>query len=141
MNLWTAESNIKQRSVQQSTISAHELSYDFLRIRSIFKGKMYCLSLVAVSVAVNVEALTILTGKNSFIQFSTRMAAWLLLTFFICLHNQLSLCVLLSFIKEYKCLKNVINQIHTKNEWLLLSLRKFKNRKIKNLFLNFRYFH
>ena len=133
MNLWTVESNIKQRSVQQSTISAPELSYDFLRIRSIFKGKMYCLSLVAVSVAVNVEALTI--------QFSTRMAAWLLLTFFICLHNQLSLCVLLSFIKEYKCLKNVINQIHTKNEWLLLSLRKFKNRKIKNLFLNFRYFH
>ena len=133
MNLWTAESNIKQRSVQQSTISAPELSYDFLRIRSIFKGKMYCLSLVVVSVAVNVEALTI--------QFSTRMAAWLLLTFFICLHNQLSLCVLLSCIKECKCLKNVINQIHTKNEWLLLSLRKFKNRKIKNLFLNFPYFH
>ena len=34
--------------------------------------------------------LTILAGKNCFTQFSTRMAAWLLLTFFICLHNQLS---------------------------------------------------
>ena len=133
--------NIKQRSVQQSTISAHELSYDLLRIWNIFKITLYCLSLAAVNVAINVEALTILTGKNSFIQFSKGMAAWLLLTFFICLHNQLSLCVLLSFIKEYKCLKNVINQIHTKNEWLLLSLRKFKNRKIKNLSLNFRYFH
>ena len=36
------------------------------------------------------EPLTILTGKNCFIQYSTRMAGWLLLTFFIYLHNQLS---------------------------------------------------
>ena len=35
-----------------------------------------------------------------------RMAAGLLLIFFICLHNQL---------------KNVIHQINSKNEWLLLS--------------------
>ena len=28
--------------------------------------------------------------KLCFIQFSTRMASWLLLTFLICLHNQLS---------------------------------------------------
>ena len=35
---------------------------------------------------------------------------WLLLTFFICLRNQLS-----SF-------KNVIHQIDSKNEWLLLSI-------------------
>ena len=35
---------------------------------------------------------TKLTGKNCFTQFSTRMAAWLLLTFFICLHIQLSSC-------------------------------------------------
>ena len=30
------------------------------------------------------------TGKNCFTQFSTRMAVALLLTFFRCLHNQLS---------------------------------------------------
>ena len=35
--------------------------------------------------------LTILTGKDwCFTQFSTGMAGWLLLIFFICLHNQLS---------------------------------------------------
>ena len=50
------------------------------------------------------------------------MAAWLLLTFFICLHNQLSSIHSLSGIKEYKCLKNVIHQIDSKNEWLLLSV-------------------
>ena len=58
--------------------------------------------------------------KLCFTQFSTRMAAWLLLTFFICLHNQLSSIHSLSGIKEYKCLKNVIHQIDSKNEWLLL---------------------
>ena len=40
---------------------------------------------------------------------------WLLLTFFICLHNQL---ILLS----YRCLKNMIYQVGSKNEWLLLSV-------------------
>ena len=35
-------------------------------------------------------------GKN-FIQFSTRMDGWLLLTFFMCLHNQLS-CIVHSII-------------------------------------------
>ena len=35
--------------------------------------------------------LWILTGKNCFIQFSTRMASLLLLTFSICLHNQSSI--------------------------------------------------
>ena len=52
------------------------------------------------------------------------MAGWLLLTLLMCLHNQIS-----SFIhsihsiityKEYRCLKNVIHQIDSKNEWLLL---------------------
>ena len=33
--------------------------------------------------------LTILTGKNYFIQLNTKMTGWLLLTFLICLHNQL----------------------------------------------------
>ena len=36
------------------------------------------------------DVLTILIGKDCcFTQFSTGMAGWLLLTFFICLHNQL----------------------------------------------------
>ena len=34
--------------------------------------------------------LTTLTEKSFFTQFSTRTFAWLLLTFFKCLHNQLS---------------------------------------------------
>ena len=49
--------NIKQRSVQQSTISAHELPYEFLRILSIFRGNFYCLSLAIVAVDINVETL------------------------------------------------------------------------------------
>ena len=49
--------NIKQRSVQQSTISAHELPYEFLRILSIFRGKFYCLSLATVAVDINVKTL------------------------------------------------------------------------------------
>ena len=51
--------------------------------------------------------------KRCFTQLSTMVAAWLLLTFFICLHNQLSsvnlfsytqlsYVHLLSYIKEYK---------------------------------------
>ena len=36
------------------------------------------------------NSLTILTGKNCFTQFTTGMAAWLLLTFLVCSHNQLS---------------------------------------------------
>ena len=50
--------------------------------------------------------------KLYFIQFSTKMAAWLLLTFFIFLHNQLSSIHSI----KYRCLKNVIHQIHSKNE-------------------------
>ena len=49
--------NIKQRSVQQSTISAHELLYEFLGILSIFRGNFYCLSLTTVAVDINVETL------------------------------------------------------------------------------------
>ena len=48
-----------------------------------------------------------------------RTLTWLLLTFFLSLHNQF-LHFLLSHIKEYRCLKNVTQQID-KNEWLLLS--------------------
>ena len=49
--------NIKQRSVQQSTISVHELPNELLRILSIFRGKFYCLSLVTAAVDINVETL------------------------------------------------------------------------------------
>ena len=49
--------NIKQRSVQQSTISAHELPYEFLRILRIFRGKFSCLSLTTVAADINVETL------------------------------------------------------------------------------------
>ena len=48
--------NIKQRSVQQFTIFAHELLYEFLRTLSIFREKFYCLSL-ATSADINVESL------------------------------------------------------------------------------------
>ena len=59
--------------------------------------------------------------KMCFTRLNERMAAWLLLTVFICLHNQFSLYVLLSRIKECRCLKKVIHQIDCKNEWLLVS--------------------
>ena len=49
--------NLKQKSFQQSTISAYELPYEFLRIQSIFRGNFYCLSLATVAVDVNVETL------------------------------------------------------------------------------------
>ena len=62
--------------------------------------------------------LTILTGKDwCFTQFSTGMAGWLFLIFFICLHNQLS--SIHSIISNF--LKNVIHQIDSKNGWLLHS--------------------
>ena len=49
------------------------------------------------------------------------MASWLPLTFFICLHNELSSLHSITRIKEYRCLRNMIHQIDSKNEWLLLS--------------------
>ena len=48
---------------------------------------------------------------------NTRTLTWLLLIFFLSLHNQF-LHFLFSHIKEYRCLKNVTHQID-KNEWLL----------------------
>ena len=48
--------NIQQRSAQQSTIYAHELSYYFLRILSIFWGK-YCLRLATAALDINMEPL------------------------------------------------------------------------------------
>ena len=70
----------------------------------------------------SLSGLTILKGKNCFTQFSTRIDAWLLLTFFICLQNQLSsIHSILLINKECRCLKNVLHQIDSKNECLLLS--------------------
>ena len=60
LKIWTYELlliNIKQKSVQQSTISAYELPYRFLRILSIFRGTLYFLSLATVVVDINVETL------------------------------------------------------------------------------------
>ena len=48
---------IKQRSVQQSNFSPHELPYEFLKILSIFRGNFYCLNLATVAVDINVETL------------------------------------------------------------------------------------
>ena len=70
----------------------------------------------------HVAALMTLTGKTcvvlNSVQKFIKMQGWLLLTFFICLHNQLILLIPLL----YRCLKNVIDQIHSKNKWLLLSV-------------------
>ena len=60
------------------------------------------------------------------------MAAWLLLTFLICLHNQLSSIHYVPRIKEYRCLKNEIHQIDGQNEWLLLLASSLR----QNLTLN-----
>ena len=49
----------------------------------------------------------------------TEIEAWLLLTFFLSLNNQL-IPVIMPHIKEYRCLKYVIHQID-RNEWLLVS--------------------
>ena len=65
-------------------------------------------------------ALTLFTGKNCFIQFSTRMVGWLLLTFQKCLHNQLSSIKHCMTRLRVQMFKNVISQIDNKNEWLLL---------------------
>ena len=49
------------------------------------------------------------------------MAGWLLLIFLICLHDQLSFIThsIIPYYK-YRCLQNLIHQIDSKNEWLLL---------------------
>ena len=48
---------MKQRSIQQSTIPAHELPYEFLRTLSIFRANFYCHSLATVAVGINVKTL------------------------------------------------------------------------------------
>ena len=48
------------------------------------------------------------------------MAAWVLLTFSYVYKINSALCIPLSRIKEYICLKNMIHQIDSKHECLLL---------------------
>ena len=60
------------------------------------------------------ETYALLNSVQKFIEIQS----WLLLTFFICLHNQSVLLIPLS----YRCLKNVIHRIDSKNKWLLLSV-------------------
>ena len=63
--------------------------------------------------------LTILTWKNLCLtEKFIEKQGWLLLTFFICLYNQLS--SLNSIIVQIS--ENVIHQLGSKNEWLLLSV-------------------
>ena len=64
--------NKKQRSVQQSTISAYELPYEFLRILIIFRGKFYCLSLATLAVDTDVE--TLKENGILFLQFAQKVA-------------------------------------------------------------------
>ena len=79
------------------------------------------LSLVVIQKHYFVKINDTLREKMCFTQFSTRMPALLFLTFFICSHNQLSsIHSIVTRIKEYRCLKSVIDQIDSKNEWLLL---------------------
>ena len=49
------------------------------------------------------------------------MAAWLLLTFPVMFTQSISSIHSVTRIKEYRCLKNAIHQIDSKNEWLLPS--------------------
>ena len=49
------------------------------------------------------------------VQKFIEIQGWLLLTFLICLHNQLS-----SFTSMIVCPKNMIQQVDSKNEWLPL---------------------
>ena len=58
--------------------------------------------------------------KLRFTKFSTKMAAWLLLDFFICLRNHLS--SIHSIVTYQKvCFKIVVLRNNSKNQWLLLS--------------------
>ena len=56
------------------------------------------------------------------VQKFIEIQVWLLLTFFLCLHNQLISVYILHCqkIKEYRCLNNVIHRLEI-NKWLLVS--------------------
>ena len=72
------------------------------------------------------STLMILTGKNcvlpNLVQEFIEIETWLLLTFFICLHNELSsIRYPSSHIKQCRCLKKVVYRIDSKYERFLLS--------------------
>ena len=58
--------------------------------------------------------------KLCFTQFSTWMAGWLLLTFLICLHNQLSSIMHSVHVLRVQMFEKCVHQIDSKNEWWLL---------------------
>ena len=63
------------------------------------------------------EKLVLLNSVQIFIE----MQGWLLLTFFICLHNQLSsFNSIIVVMSEKRVHQNILDQIESKNEWLLL---------------------
>ena len=60
LHIWIYELlliKVKQRRVQKPIISPHELLYEFLRILSIFRGYLYCLSLAVAAADISVETL------------------------------------------------------------------------------------
>ena len=129
--------NIKQRSAHQSTISAHELHYEFLRILSIFRGNFYWHSLPTVVVDINVETLK---GNGIMLsqfaqntveaRFSGNVTGWdYLLGNWFKIKVSRNLAILL-----YDCLP--INNIYRpKNRILFWSVRQDHGRFEVNLFL------
>ena len=80
------------------------------------------------------ELLAILTGKSCFIQFSKRMAGWLLLTFLICLHNQLSSIIhsIITFYVQSVKILNIFNSLTLKQ---IFWKRKTFFKKLEYCFL------
>ena len=80
------------------------------------------------------ELLTILTGKSCFIQFSKRMAGWLLLTFLICLHNQLRSIIhsIITFYVQSVKILNIFNSLTLKQ---IFWKRKTFFKKLEYCFL------
>ena len=140
LKIWICELlliNIKQWSVQQSIISAHELPYEFLRILSIFRGNFCCLSLVTVAVDVIVETLKgngILLSQfaQNIVEacFLRNITGWdYLLGNWFKTKVSRNLAILL-----YDCLP-INNMYRPKNRILFWSLRQDHGRFEVNLFL------
>ena len=128
--------NLKQRSVQQSTISAHELPYEFLRILSIFRENFYCLSLatVAVDTVETLKGYGILLSQfaHNIVEahFLRNITGWdYLLGNWFKIKVSLNLAILL-----YDCLP-IKNIYRPKNRILFWSERQDHRRFEVNLFL------
>ena len=92
-----------------------------IRVRSCFL-LIVCFSSDTICFYSIPVVLTILTGEDC-VLLIIEIEAWLLLTFFICLHSQLSLYIPLSRIKECQCLKKLRHQVDRK--WTAVPFRKF----------------